>query len=264
VIVPGRDPRSDEFWGPVNEALDPGAAMLDIGSARILYEFWGSVNEALGPGAVVLDIGSGRRPTIPPSDRPAGVHYTGLDLSADELALAPPGSYDEAIVSAAEQRVPDLVGRFDLIVSWGVLEHIRDLPPAVANFRAYLKPEGTFVAFLAGRYAAFAVANRLIPSWLGRRLIARWGRRDLDTVFRAHYDNCDLGGLQEAFTGWDELEVVPLWAGGGYFERLPGALGLYLRYEGFVRSHGWNRLATHYVVTARRRTVASETGNVPL
>jgi SAM-dependent methyltransferase len=185
------------------------------------------------------------------------VHYAGLDISAEELALAPPGSYDEKIVSAAEQRVSDLVGRFDLIVSWGVLEHIRDLPPAATNFRAYLKPGGTFVAFLAGRYAAFAVANRMIPWWLGRRLVARLTRREVDIVFRAYYDHCDLRGLQAAFSGWDELEVVPLWGGAGYFERIPGMFGLYIRYEDFASSHGWNRLATHYVVTASDTAVAN-------
>src|SRR5207237_5367447 len=125
-------------------------------------EFWDGLNRALDAGAAVLDVGSGRRPTIPPTDRPAGVHYAGLDVSADELALAPSGSYDETVVSPAEQRVPHLVGRFDLIVSWGVFEHLRDLPPAAANFRAYLKPGGTLVAFLAGRYAAYAIANRII------------------------------------------------------------------------------------------------------
>ena len=50
-----------------------------------------------------------------------------------------------------------------------------------------------------------------MPSWLGRRLVARLMRRDLDTVFRAYYDHCDSRGLQEAFMGWDELEVVPMW-----------------------------------------------------
>jgi 2-polyprenyl-6-hydroxyphenyl methylase/3-demethylubiquinone-9 3-methyltransferase len=224
--------------------------------------FLDPISEALDPGAAVLDIGSGRRPAIPPPDRPAGVHYVGLDISADELALAPPGSYDETIVSAAERRVPDLVGRFDLIVSYGVLEHIQDVPPAVANFRAYLKPEGKFVGFLAGRYAAFSIANRLIPFWLGRRLVTRWMRRDIDTVFRAYYDHCDSRGLQGAFSDWNEVEVVPLWAGRPYFGRIPGMLSLYMRYEDFVKSHGWNRLATHYVVTASVEPAASETRNV--
>jgi 2-polyprenyl-6-hydroxyphenyl methylase/3-demethylubiquinone-9 3-methyltransferase len=215
-------------------------------------DFWERVRPAVASAAAVLDVGSGRRPAVPPTARPKGAHYVGLDISAHELALAPPGSYDETVVANAAQLVPELVGRFDLIISYGVLEHIRDLPPAVRNFHAYLKPPGTFLAWLSGKNAVFAIVNRLVPDSFGRRLVARLMRRELNTVFTAYYDHCDSKGLHAAFSGWDEIEIIPLWRGAGYFERFPGLLGLYLRYEDFAIARGWNRLASHYVVEARR------------
>jgi hypothetical protein len=47
------------------------------------------VGAVLRPNMAILDVGSGRRPTITPSDRPAGCRYVGLDISAAELAARP-------------------------------------------------------------------------------------------------------------------------------------------------------------------------------
>lgn len=224
-------PRYAEYWGT---------------------EFWEHVNRSLANAGAVLDVGSGRRPTIPPEQRPAGVHYTGLDISADELALAPDNAYDETVAADAAEIVPGLVGRFDLILSWQVLEHVENLPRAAASLHAYARPGGTVVAMLSGRYAAYAVANRLLPQGLARRFVARLRRRPADTVFPAHYDHCDERGLREAFSCWDRVEVIPLWRGADYFERVPWLLGAYLRYEDLAIRRGWTGLATNYTVIAER------------
>src|SRR5262245_31215661 len=76
---------------------------------------------SLIPGVCILDVGSGRRPTIPPEQRPVGCRYVGLDLSRTELAKAPAGSYDEMWESDVAQKVTELEGGFNLIVSWQVL-----------------------------------------------------------------------------------------------------------------------------------------------
>lgn len=215
-------------------------------------EFWDRVNRSFRSPMHVLDVGGGRRPTIAPEKRPPGVQYVGLDPVASELALAPPDSYDETVPVQAEDYVPRLAGRFDLVVAWQVLEHVRDLRQAVANFHAYLKPGGTIAAQLSGRNAAYAIANRVLPSELARVLVARLRRRPLETVFPAYYDHCDERGLRAAFSGWRELEVIPLWRGADYFERFPPLCAAYLRYEDIAVARGWNGLATHYMVAARK------------
>jgi SAM-dependent methyltransferase len=215
-------------------------------------EFWGFVDRALRPGVSILDIGAGRRPTILPHRRPEGTHYVGMDISGDELAEAEPGSYDETVVADAQREIPELNGRFELIVAWQVLEHFEDLPRAAAQFYGYAKPGGWFVSCLSGRYAAFSVANRILPDALGSRLVASLMRRPVETVFPAHYDHCDHSGLRSAFSGWDELEVIPLWRGADYFARLPGLRGLYVRYEDWTIRRDLKNLATHYVVAARK------------
>jgi SAM-dependent methyltransferase len=214
-------------------------------------EFWAFVEGALVPGAEILDVGAGRQPTIVPDRRPPAVHYVGLDISAQELQEATPGSYDELVVADAQAGVRSLADRFDLIVAWQVLEHFSDVPSAVDAFHSYLKPGGWFVACLSGRHAIFSIANRALPSALGSRVVATLMHRPVETVFPAHYDHCDQRGLQEAFAGWEELHVVPLWRGATYFARLPALRGLYVRYEDWAMGRGHDNLATHYVVAAR-------------
>ena len=216
-------------------------------------EFWERVNGSLQPGVAILDVGGGRRPTIAPTERPEGTHYVGLDSSGAELETAAPGSYDEKVVADAGTFVPDLVERFDLIVAWQVLEHLRDLPAAASAFHRYARSGAMCVACLSGRNAAFAVANRILPTLAASRLVARLRSRPLETVFPAYYDHCDPRGLRESFASWDEIEVIPLWRGADYFLRLPLLRGLYIRYENWAIAKGRDNLATHYVIAARKR-----------
>jgi SAM-dependent methyltransferase len=215
-------------------------------------EFWGFVDRALRPGIAVLDVGAGRSPTIPPDKRPAGSQYVGLDVSAEELQTAPTGSYDQTVVAGAETLRPELVSRFDLIVSWQVLEHFRDLPAAAEAFHRYATEDGWFVACLSGRNALFAVGNRILPGSVGRQVVSRLMRRPLDTVFPAHYDHCTERGLREAFSSWSEVRILPLWRGADYFSPFPRLRSMYVRYEDWAIGRGLDNLATHYVIAARR------------
>jgi SAM-dependent methyltransferase len=215
-------------------------------------EFWSFVDRGLVPAATVLDVGSGRTPTIPVSERPPATRYVGLDVSPRELKAAPAGSYDEVVIGDAEIAVPDLRNRFDLIVSWNVLEHIRHLDRAASVLHQYAKPGGWLVASLSGRNAVFAIANRVLPPAVAARAVARLRQRPLESVFGAHYDHCTDRGLRGAFARWEALDIVPLWHAADYFDRAPRAQRLYLRYENWIARRGIASLATHYVVAARK------------
>jgi SAM-dependent methyltransferase len=215
-------------------------------------EFWQVVDGALRSGAAVLDIGAGRKPTISPPRRPAGSHYVGLDISGEELREAPAGAYDEIVVADVQRLVPELIDRFDLIVTWQAMEHVRDLEAAIDNVRSYARGGGWFVACLSGRHAVFAIANRMLPKRVSRTLVARLRRRPPETVFPAYYDRCDERGLRALFSGWEEVRIIPLWHGADYFSRLPRLRAVYLRYEDWAIKRGLTNLATHYAVAARR------------
>jgi SAM-dependent methyltransferase len=206
----------------------------------------------LVPNVRILDVGPGPRPMLPPAQRPSGCTYVALDAAADELAAAASSAYDEVVVDDVARRVPKLEGRFDLVVSWQVLEHVKPLDRALENLRAYLRPTGQFIAFLSGAFAVPSVVNRLIPRSFGVTAMERLLGRDPRTVFRAHYDRCWYGALGSMLQSWSRAEVVPFYLGALYFGFSRALLRAYLAYEEWVRTRGHRNLATHYLVHAAR------------
>lgn len=191
-------------------------------------------------------------PRSPLQNRPAGCVYVGLDVSAEELALAPEGSYHDTVISDAAERVGRLGSSFDLIVSWQVLEHVRSLEGTLEALRSYLRPGGELVAFFSGRFSAHGLANLLVPPRAGARLVARMMQRDPDTVFPAYYDGCYARALRMLLDEWSAVELEPHWGGAVYFNRAPILQQIYVTYENWARRTGRADLATHYLLAARR------------
>ena len=208
------------------------------------------VRPALGPGARILDVGSGSNPSIVRAVRPVPCHYVGLDLSAAELNLAPAGSYDEFIESDISLFHPALVGKFDIVVSWQVLEHVRYLDRALENIRAYLRPGGKLVALFSGRFSIFAMLNLAIRTSLSARIMRKLHKRDPKTVFPAYYHRCWHRALVTTFANWKEVEIVDLYRGANYFRFSRLAQSLYLGYEDWICKRQYSDLATHYLVDA--------------
>ncbi|MGH2534741.1 MAG: class I SAM-dependent methyltransferase [Thermomicrobiales bacterium] len=233
-----------------------GSRLPDRYHGNAFQPFDDFVARALRPGVRILDIGAGRRPMLGPDRRPPGCHYVGLDVSATELSLAPSGSYDETWAKDVTTHIPDLDGRFDLIVSWQVLEHVKPMETAIANIHRYLAPGGRFVALLSGSFAAFAILNRLIPDRLGKLLMKRLLHRDPKTVFTAHYDRCRNGALRQMLATWHATEIVPISIGAVYFGFSPPIQKLYLAYENWAVRGEHKNLATHYIITAGRAPAA--------
>lgn len=211
-------------------------------------------HECIGPrmadATTILDVGSGRRPALAPAVRPPGCHYVGLDVSLEELELAPVGSYDELFCDDLTVERPELVGRFDLIVTWTVLEHVADPGLALARLRSYLSERGRLVALLSGRYSSFALANRLVPDRLGRQIAAYVTQREPETVFPAYYRNCSYDGLTSILSAWSRVEIHPQYRGEIYFRFSRTAHRMYLAYESWTAATQRRNLATHYFVVA--------------
>jgi SAM-dependent methyltransferase len=92
------------------------------------------------PGAVVIDYGCGNMPYRPLFEA-AGCRYLGADFEGTpDIAIAPDGRIDVADASA------------DLVVSFQVLEHVRDLGAYFAEARRVLKPGGRLVLSTHGTW----------------------------------------------------------------------------------------------------------------
>lgn len=212
----------------------------------------------LREGCVILDVGSGRRPTIPPEDRPAGCHYVGLDVDSHELELAPPGSYNEIWTADVTSPLPpELLGRFDVVLSFQAIEHVASVDAAIRNMGDALVPGGLLLFQTSGSFGVLpALVNRVLPRGLSLWLLAKLTNRDPATVFPAVYNRCWASALEHDLREWDQSEVRPLFFGGFYLLRAPFLLWPYLAWEELTRRAGWKNLATHYLVSAIRPLTA--------
>ena len=211
-----------------------------------------AVQANLRPGLDILDVGSGRRPALDPDTRPPGSRYAGLDICASELELAPRGSYSDHVVADVTQPVAALREQFDLIVSWQVLEHVRDTDRALRNLHDYLRPGGRLVAILSGRFSIFGMLNSVVPAGAGVWLMERLLRRPPDSVFPAHYDRCHASALARALRDWSAADVRPIYQGGSYFNFCLPLRSAYFGYENWAERSGRANLATHYLIVSER------------
>ncbi|HVN00080.1 MAG TPA: class I SAM-dependent methyltransferase [Caulobacteraceae bacterium] len=92
------------------------------------------------PGRVVIDYGCGSMPYRPLFEA-AGCRYLGADVD---------GAPEVAIDAAGRMAVDDASA--DLVVSFQVLEHVRDLAPYFAEVRRVLKPDGRLVLSTHGTW----------------------------------------------------------------------------------------------------------------
>ena len=216
-------------------------------------EFEKRVNERLRPGLQVLDVGGGATPTLAPADRPEDIRYVGFDLAESELDRAGPGVYDDKIEAdiSAEPR-EDLASRFDLIVSFQVLEHVRPLERAFANLHRYLRPGGELVVQFSTLWTPFGIANRLLPHALGAGLLTRITPRRRASVFPAYYDRCYASAVRKLLSHWQDVSITPLYYGAAYFASVRPLQRLYVAYENWACAGGRENLAPYLVVTARR------------
>lgn len=206
----------------------------------------------LRPGMTVLDLGAGASPSVPRERRPDDVCYVGLDISRRELERAPGGSYAEMHVADATRRVGALEDRFDLVLSWLVLEHVSPLEDVLAHARAYLRPGGVLIAQAAGGLTLAALANRVVPQRLVPRLLALLQGRDPASIFPAHYDRCTYDGLCRTLscTGWATYAVRPLNTGVGYYLATRATTALYIAVEEWIERRRHRNLAAFYLVVA--------------
>ena len=214
--------------------------------------FFTAARPALRPGASILDAGSGRHPTIPADARPPNVQYVGLDISEAELEAAASGSYDEIIVSDITRSVPGLYDRFDLVLSWQMLEHVGSIGAALENMRSYLRPGGRMVAQISGTFAAYALLARVIPHSISKQLMRRLLGANPEEKFPTHYDRCYASALDRLLSNWTDHGIQPRFKGGAYFRFCRPLERAYLTYENWAARSGRTNLATHYVIWAQK------------
>ena len=86
---------------------------------------------------------------------PFATSVEGIDIEAEHLEIAARTAPDAALALAAAEALPYEAGRFDLVLSHEVLEHVSDDRLAAAEMARVLKPGGRAVIFVPNRLYPF-------------------------------------------------------------------------------------------------------------
>ena len=167
----------------------------------------------------VADIGAGKEWQFPPYYKQwYHIELIGIDIDGDEmksnLAL------DERIVCDATGTIPLSDGSVDLVMVHSGIEHFEDNERFLANMFRLLRPGGFFLAQFPGRYAPFAIANRLLPTWLAKRVL-RVSMGDTDVLgFKTFYDRTNHSAFKAISenVGFRQIYYVPGYFSSSYFE----------------------------------------------
>jgi SAM-dependent methyltransferase len=198
-----------------------------------------------------LEIGGGRWPILTPreTDR-AGIAYTVNDIEAAELASGP-AEFDKARFDIAGELDPSFRGRFDLIFSCMVLEHVSDATRAWSNMFELLAPGGVAVAFHPTLYAPALVINWLAPEALTGPVLRFFFPHRANTAtrkFPARYDLCTaVPSVVEPVlrgAGFRQILIAPFW-GDLYFEQLPGLREANDALSSLAESRDWRWLSAY-------------------
>jgi 2-polyprenyl-3-methyl-5-hydroxy-6-metoxy-1,4-benzoquinol methylase len=206
----------------------------------------------------MLEIGGGRGPLLRPAEAAAaGIAVTVNDIDARELSLGP-AEFDKAQFDIAGVTPSELLGRFDLIVSRMVMEHVADGRKAWTNMAALLAPGGIAMAFHPTLYAPPFVVNRLFPEALTARVLRLFfpGRHDGDyPKFPARYELCvtNLSRIAPILKdcGFSEVLIAPIW-GHGYFRHIPLLREMDAALQRLAEARDWRWLSTYAFTLARR------------
>ncbi len=119
----------------------------------------------LPPGSALLEIGAAQSRWLPYFHRVLGFAVTGLDYSAvgcerTRSLLAEAGVPGEMVCADLFDPPPALLGVFDVVASFGVVEHFDDTGACLAACARYLKPGGRMITTIPNMRGSLGLLQR--------------------------------------------------------------------------------------------------------
>jgi SAM-dependent methyltransferase len=207
----------------------------------------------------VLEVGSGANPTLDRNDVSLrALRYTANDVSAAELDKADK-VYDRWVCDLSSGEIPAAMqGRFDLVFSRMVNEHVSDGQTYHANIRKLLKPGGIAAHCFSTLYSLPFSVNKLVPESASNALLNIFMPRDSCKLgkFRAHY-SWSRGPSASMLKRFDSLGYDVLdyrgYFGHAYYCRIPALHRLEAMKARWLLSHPMAPLCSYGMLIAQKR-----------
>ena len=176
------------------------------------------------PDADILELGGGRWPSFRLEDMPSNLRsYTVNDISEHELSLLPEG-YDKACFDVSGD-ASAFEGRYDVVFSRFLAEHVKDGRAMHRNVYGVLKPGGVAFHLIPTLYASPFIINKFVPERFGQKALDLLvPRRGVSPKFPAFYSACrgDTPAMRKLFhdIGYSRVEITNFF-GHFYYDKIP-------------------------------------------
>lgn len=151
------DKAGQKFWndlwasGGIPEAVNPSDTRIKNWTNRRLHQtFLGLFNRSQASSMRLLEVGCGKSGWLPYFAKEFGFNICGLDYSAIgcEMAieiLQANGVEGEVVCADLFSPPANMLGAFDVVVSFGLVEHFDDTASCLTAISAFLKPGGMLI-----------------------------------------------------------------------------------------------------------------------
>jgi 2-polyprenyl-3-methyl-5-hydroxy-6-metoxy-1,4-benzoquinol methylase len=137
----------DRQWGSVSDAASAGSLVAGYRTRHQLAYFRGEFSRIPAQGKEILELGCAASEWLPRFANEFGLRVAGLDYSAHGCdrareVLARSGVPGEIFCADMFSPPSEVLGRFDFVVSFGLVEHFDDLTGCLVAASRFLKSGG--------------------------------------------------------------------------------------------------------------------------
>ncbi len=194
----------------------------------------------------VLEIGGIDRPFLSKND---GYRYVGMDIEDKPRCY---DVYDRFVVQSVEDPID---GKYDVVMSITLLEHVRNNDASILNIFEALRPGCETHHYVPGKGHPYALALRLVgPEWQKRLIRILRPKAAAVTGYPTFFHRCtseDMANLFEGI-GFEDVQVTNYYRANDYFAFFFPAFVAVTAFENICKALDWTYFASVFVITGRK------------
>ena len=254
----------EDTWkcGDVPDAIDPRNDAPENHYYQVLHAlFVRALGAHCPPGARLIEIGCGGSRWLPYFHRAFGYAVSGIDYTVagvrlSQLILDKAGVNSRIVQSDLFEPPPDWIEQFDVVVSFGLVEHFKNTSQVVSAGAHYLRPGGKMITLVPTMRGLYGAAYRILRPAIYRKHVPQ----SRTTLARAHSD----AGLSVTHSGYvlGLPGIVSAPATPGLLGRMAFAISrLYWRLERSGLGIPPNRLTSPYALCIATKPLRPASAN---
>lgn len=221
----------------------------DLRNFTSAFDSYKPIIRQMARGRSVLEIGAGRYPLFSRDElETENITYSANDVDQGELD-AMVYDVDRHVFDVCKEVPTQCVGKFDVIFSKMVQEHLRDTLSFYRNISMMLKPGGIALNFHPVLYAFPFIINKHMPETLSSRLLQFFRKhrnKHQSPKFPAFYDCCVISETVRQkirATGFSDVQQFAFY-GHPYYDSLPIVRSVHRRFTDYTIRKDLSVLAT--------------------